>query len=103
MGGVEKLNIKHKPSNHRRKQRIFLKGKKNQKSPCLEALRCLLDTQREHDKTGQACRGRQVAAKDNCLCSRPGQPVTCHLGGSSGEGSRERVDRGQSGVNHFQE
>ena len=44
-----------------------------------------------------------MAAKDNCLCSRPGQPVTCHLGGSSGEGSRERVDRGQSGMNHFQE
>ena len=33
MGGVEKLNIKHKPSNHRRKQRIFLKGKKKSKKP----------------------------------------------------------------------
>lgn len=63
------------------------------KKPRPEGFPCKLDTQRECNRTGQAPIGRQVAAKDNCLCSWPGQPVICHLRGSLGEGQKSSEER----------
>lgn len=91
---MEKLNIRHKQSNHRRQQITEVRGKKKNQ-PCPEGLECQLDTWRERNKTEQVLRGRPVAAKElKVTVFVPGQAsiVTCHLGGSLGDGLRKRSE-----------